>query len=144
MRSSGQFQTFFFFPTKRPHTQQKHNSTKRLQANKNKKCAQKTCTGKKFTYLLICVLCFCAFAWLCLCTFCAFVACGIFSREKNKNCPDDFIYITTEFILLPTWIFFITIFFNYHNLFQLSQSFSIITSFYRNVLYHNLLYYNLF
>ena len=36
-------------------TKQKH---KALQANKNKKCAQKTSKGKKITYSLICVLMF--------------------------------------------------------------------------------------
>ena len=40
------------------------------------------------------------------------------------------------FVLHPiTKIFLITIFFNYHNLFQLSQSFSIVTTFFN---YHNL------
>ena len=61
-----------------------------------------------------------------------------YTTKKNKkvwNCANNLIYITTEFILLLTWIFF-----NYHNLFQLSQfflsqSFSIIAIFFN---YHNL------
>ena len=61
-----------------------------------------------------------------------------YTTKKNKkvwNCANNLIYITTEFILLLTWIFF-----NYHNLFQLSQfflsqSFSIIALFFN---YHNL------
>ena len=40
----------------------------------------------------------------------------------------------------------ITIFFNHHNLFQSSQSFSVVTIFlnYHSLLYYNLLYHNLF
>ena len=82
----------------------------------------KTSKGKKVTYSLICVLCFCAFSWLRLCSFGAFCA-KSFRKKEFKT------VLTTSFILLLNLsyykheFFLITIFFNCQNLFQLSQSF---------------------
>ena len=95
---------------------------------------------KRILLILFTYLHFCAFAWLRFCAFWCFLcswcflvlfsACKIFSSKDNKKFETVLIYITTEFILSRVLIFLIiTIFFNYHNLFQLLQYFSIITIF---------------
>ena len=89
----------------------------------------KTSKGKKVTYSLICVLCFRAFSWLRLSSFGAFCA-KSFRKKEFKTA------LITSFILLLNLsyykheFFLIAIFFNYHNLFQLPESFSIITIFF--------------
>ena len=88
---------------------------------------------------LICVLYFCLVAFLCFLRFWYFwyfwcFWCFWSVREFKTALITSFILLL-KFILLQAWIFLITIFFNYHNIFQLSQSFSIITIFFN---YHNL------
>ena len=96
----------------------------------------------------------CAFAWLRFCAFYAFGAfgaCEIFSKKNNKGFKTSLI---TSFIIIDKFaiihnyyilhnLIYITTkftyhkheFFNHYNLFQLLQSFSIITIFLN---YHNL------
>ena len=91
---------------------------------------------------------FCAFdAFGAFFAFCAFGACEIFLLKKKKKFKTALMTSFTvllKFILLQAWIFWITIFFNYHDLFsiittffnyhvlfQLLQSFSIIMAFFQ-------------
>ena len=127
MRSLRPFQTFLF--TKMFHTHKKHKAHINKQKQRHFYVHKKHLRGKNrlFAYLRA-FLCFLRF----LCFLCFLCLQNLFVKKKQKkNCPNDLIYITTEFILLLKWsffcnlFFFITIVFNYHNLFQLSPSFLI-------------------
>ena len=92
---------------------------------------------------LICVQYFCLVAFLCflyfLCFFVLFGACKIFSQKKKNNKKFKTILMTSFILLLNSSYYkreffshcnlLISIFFNYHNLFQLSQFFSLIAIF---------------
>ena len=99
--------------------------------------------------IFVCLFVFCAFAWLHFCSlWCFLVLFGVFSafwcflcfwwvwnlfvkkKEEIKTALIASFILLLKFILLQAWTFLITIFFNYHNLFQLSQFFSIIAIFF--------------
>ena len=125
MRSLGQFQTFWFFLRKNLRRTKKHKThiskqkQKRLRFYVFKKyLREKESLIRLFVFLyFLCFLCFCLvaslwFLWflyiLCfLCFLCFlwfFVRVSLFCKKKKRiwNCPNDLIYITTEFILLLT------------------------------------------
>ena len=95
---------------------------------------------------LICLFAFCSFAWvsLCLLVLLVLLVRAKSFHKKNKGIKTALItsfILLLKFILLQAWTFLsqsfsmITVFFNYHNLFQLSQSFSITIIFFN---YHDL------
>ena len=110
----------------------------------------KTSQGKKVTYLLICIFVLLpgrhsAF-WAYRSAWNLSVKNNNNNNKKVWNCPNDLIYITTKFIFLQARIFLFTIFVNYHNLFQLWQSFqlsqsSLLQSFLISFFYYNLGHY---
>ena len=123
MRSSGQFQTFYFFLTKRLHSQQRHKTLASQQKLKN--ALKKHLRGKKS---LIRLFTFCAFVLLLGCVFVLFVplmCVESFCGKKWKG-----LKLSWWPHLQYYWVYLITnMNFFYHNLFQLTQYFSIITSF---------------
>ena len=110
----------------------------------------KTPKGEKVTDLLICVLCFCLVAFLCFWCFwcfqcfwyfwCFWCVQSLFLKKKEFKTA----LITAFTLLLKIYLITSLNFFN-HNLFQSSQSFSVITIFfnYQSLLYYSLLHYNL-
>ena len=90
------------------------------------------------------LLCFClveSLWFLCFClvtSLCVFVRVRSFRKKNKKKFKTALITSFTlllDLSYLQAWIFLITIFFNHHSFFQLSQSFSIITIFFN---YQNL------
>ena len=90
-----------------------------------------------FAYLCFVLLLGCIFVlfgafWCFLVLFVLLVGVKSFCKKKKeiKTALIASFILLLKFILLQAWTFLITIFFNYHNLFQLSQFFSIIAIFF--------------
>ena len=96
-------------------------------------------------FAFFCFLCFWCF-WCFFCFLCFWCVRNIFVKKKKKfkTALMTSFTVLLKFILLQAWIFWITIFFNYHDLFsiittffnyhvlfQLLQSFSIIMAFFQ-------------
>ena len=142
-----------FFFLRKFHTHKKtQNANKQTKIKKGSVFMRlKTSKGKKVTYSRICF--FVLFMLFVLLLGCIFVPFVLFVRVKSfcKKKRFETALMTSFTLLLYSCyyehnFFLILTFFNYHNLFQLLQSFSIIAIFFITVFfnYHNLLYYNLF
>ena len=121
----------FLFSFLRPH--KKHKNTHKQTKIKN--AHKKHLRGKKSLIRLFVFLCFSLVVSLCFLCFLCHQNLFVKKKKKFKTALINSCTLLVNLSYYKHDFFLITIFFNYHNLFELSKSFSIITTFLNH---HNL------